>query len=288
MRPAYQGVELIRNDDGEFMGISLGFDFCSEHEWGIQKMKDALGVGTLVKSNMFDISKPITRGIEARQINTNPADIAPKVIFKENNKGNLKYTSLLFHANMYEESKERHMDTINSHISMAKSKYNSQEIMSSWNDRGFCVTGFNDEFRDGIRQIYNGLQNNDLIFGSSLKSWITSSGLSLIVASKIPENVRESVVTSDIDHGNLLKAAKDSKIEQILEKSGKKYFALSPKWRDFFKDPKFESDYPVVFWLNPYEQHKYSFGWYTVEELKQWANDVGPVVEKKKENAPQM
>ena len=288
MRAAYKGVEIIRSDDGEFLGLSLGFDFCAEHEHGINPMRDALGVGTLTEKSINGISIPITRGVQARQINITPEELAPQIILKDNNKGKLKYTTLLFSAYMSEDSKHLYEDTIKSHLSLAKSKYNSQELMSSWSEKGFCVSGFNDEFRDAIRQIYTAFQNNDIVFGGSLKTWINSSGLSLLIASKIPKETHENLIKADIDQENLLKAVKDSKIEQILEKAGKRYFALSPKWKDFFKEPKYESEYPVVFWLNPYDQKNNAYGWYTVEELKQWANNSGPVIEKQKEKRLKM
>lgn len=35
MKPATQGQDVIRNDDGEVIGINIGFDYAAEHEWGI-------------------------------------------------------------------------------------------------------------------------------------------------------------------------------------------------------------------------------------------------------------
>lgn len=62
-----------------------------------------------------------------------------------------------------------------------------------------------------------------------------------------------------------------TRIHKILAKSGKKYFALSPRWAD---DQKKE----VVFWLNPYDQDKYNSGWFSVQDLKDWAKDKGKVM----------
>lgn len=33
-----------------------------------------------------------------------------------------------------------------------------------------------------------------------------------------------------------------------------------------------------MFWLNPMNQKKYNHGWFTIEELQQWAKDNGPIV----------
>ena len=59
-----------------------------------------------------------------------------------------------------------------------------------------------------------------------------------------------------------------------MEKAGKKYFALSPRWKD---DNKKE----VIFWLNPYHQDIDNFGWFTVEDLKDWAKGKGKIPMKK-------
>ena len=34
MRYTWQGQEVVCNDNGELVGVNIGFDFCSEHEWG--------------------------------------------------------------------------------------------------------------------------------------------------------------------------------------------------------------------------------------------------------------
>ena len=60
-------------------------------------------------------------------------------------------------------------------------------------------------------------------------------------------------------------------IEEVLKAAGKKWYALSPGWRDKRKQH-------VDFFLNPCEQERYDFGWFTVEELRQWARDEGPVL----------
>jgi len=44
MRRASQGSELIYNDDGTFLGVNCGWDFTSEHEWGIKNLEAAFGI----------------------------------------------------------------------------------------------------------------------------------------------------------------------------------------------------------------------------------------------------
>jgi hypothetical protein len=71
---------------------------------------------------------------------------------------------------------------------------------------------------------------------------------------------------------------KDTKIEEKIKKADLRYFALSPRWCN--DGEKTRTKYPIVFWLNPHDQHIYNSGWFTVEELEQWISKTGPVLKK--------
>ena len=45
MRQSYNGAILINSIDKN-KGINLGADFCAEHEWGILRLSDYLGVNS--------------------------------------------------------------------------------------------------------------------------------------------------------------------------------------------------------------------------------------------------
>lgn len=68
--------------------------------------------------------------------------------------------------------------------------------------------------------------------------------------------------------------------EKLLEKVKK---VLKKKKKDwyFLGSPRKNEEGVWRFWLNPSQQHIYEAGWFTLEELKQWANDEGPVIKKK-------
>lgn len=61
-----------------------------------------------------------------------------------------------------------------------------------------------------------------------------------------------------------------TRIEEMLKKAGKGYFALSR--------PRKNDAGELTMWLNPMEQHKYESGWYTIKQLEDWAKDKGPVM----------
>ena len=94
------------------------------------------------------------------------------------------------------------------------------------------------------------------------------------IKSKLPEKTIQSIKDADLDYLALQKAAEKTGIKKILEKAGKKYLALSPRWKD---DNKKE----VIFWLNPYHQDVDNFGWFTVDDLNDWAKGKGKIPMKK-------
>jgi len=53
---------------------------------------------------------------------------------------------------------------------------------------------------------------------------------------------------------------------------------LSPEWARNLSNLEGGTKYPVMFWLNPQEQNKYRCGWFTVEELTEWAEDKGTII----------
>jgi hypothetical protein len=70
-----------------------------------------------------------------------------------------------------------------------------------------------------------------------------------------------------------------------LTKAKKKWFALSPKWSGEIKSTvngEINTQFDVIFWLNPMDQHTNNAGWWTVEQLMQWGEGKGPVVERSK------
>jgi len=57
---------------------------------------------------------------------------------------------------------------------------------------------------------------------------------------------------------------------KLSRKAKKEFFYL--KIRSIDKNGK------PSWWLNPYEQQKYEAGWYSTQDLLDWANDKGKVL----------
>lgn len=61
------------------------------------------------------------------------------------------------------------------------------------------------------------------------------------------------------------------------------YYALSPSWN--FNKKDFVTKYNVIYWLNPQNQQDISFGWFTVEDLEDWIQGKGKILNKGAKNA---
>jgi hypothetical protein len=59
-----------------------------------------------------------------------------------------------------------------------------------------------------------------------------------------------------------------------LEKAGKDFFALSPRWKDAEKKE-------VIFWLNPENQRENNSCWCTVSDLNDWIKGEGKIPKQK-------
>jgi hypothetical protein len=123
--------------------------------------------------------------------------------------------------------------------------------------------------------IYNAIKIKDISIGLGSSYVFHNGGLKLVIVSKLPKEVIDQIYEADLDYKNLQEAAEKTGIYKILEKAGKgKYkgwMALSPSWKD---DNKKE----VIFWLNPEQQNIHQYGWYTVDDLKDWAKDRGKIM----------
>lgn len=96
-----------------------------------------------------------------------------------------------------------------------------------------------------------------------------------IVNSKLfPKNLNDDLIKADANSEALLKEFKATKIVDILKSAGKGYYSLVPhKELD-----KKTGEYQLLFWLNPVDQHLNNHGWFTLDDLKQWANNEGVIV----------
>ena len=257
MRRAYNS-EFWKGENGELIGINLGADFVSEHEWGIKGI-----------ARSFDITNDESvLGIKRRMINEFPES---NMIFTQCKIGRKNYTALIFESyHRFNEYKDKIKECLPSDLK----PYGDEDLVCAWSERSFGILASN-KHKEELEILYKAFQDKDIAIGIGGSHAFKNGGLKFTITSKLPKEIVDEIYNADLDYYNLQKTAQETGIYELLEKAGKGKFkgwmALSPRWKG---DEKKE----VIFWLNPEHQQIHNFGWFTVEDLKEWAEDKGKIM----------
>ena len=272
MRRAFQNTSLIV-EDGNFYGVSLGWDFTSEHEWGIKGMKRHFGIQS-EKSNILGIKKTLM-GVDARTITKG------EVLFKQDE--NLCVLTSNKPWGLKEDYTAK--DIIGYDI---KNMYNDLEC--AWDENNFCIATKNKEDFPKLKELYEAFQNKNIII-TFLKSGVpafSNSSLSVLILDKLPQEVKDEMYKVDKKAYDLIDYEKKIGVTALKEKTrgngyqGEKYFmACSPSWIDYEDDEHREerkkslnTKYDIMFWIN-YSDDDDNFGWYTAEDIIKWLSTPG-------------
>ena len=250
MRKAYHG-EIVVEKDNSFKGIFMGSDATAEHEMGIQKILNLLGVGV-----------GSSTGIEHRTNTKSPEDA---VRFGEVVRKGIKYNYLICSPGFNNHVSKVTKDVL-SYLELEPN--DKKDLFTSWDDMSFGIV-VHEKYSTELSSIYKAIKQKELVI--TFASFGLSMGLCLYLLSNITEEEKQNCLESDSSYKELMRAFKKTKIEKNLEKVGKRYYALMPKWVD--KEKK-----EIKYWLNPYDQHKYNSGWFTLNDLKEWVKEEGRII----------
>lgn len=279
MRRGYNS-ELIKDDNGKLIGVNLGSDFCAEHEWGIDSIKNAFGVS--VDSNerpfaawwkaLFKKEKEVF-GLQKRTITKSPEIVVGEVTVslrdyrvKGSKAKKYKVYFLGYKKSFY------HSTPLSEYFAQKVSKeiYSISEeenVWGWWSEDDFLVASTD---KDAISELEEAFKNLDLTISIGGGHVFKNGGLHFMIKSRIEAEYAQEVYDMDVDKFNLKKAAVDTGIYEKLDKANRKFYALSPRWKD---DNKTE----VVFWLNPEDQSNNNACWCTIQDLEDWIKGEGKI-----------
>lgn len=278
MRRAFNDVAFLTLEDGTTAGICLGFDFCAEHEFGVKRIKQAMGI-------------PGTMGVEGRTMTQQPAIVHFEKFKRTQRRERGAKTAtrettaaLIVSAQSWLAPKKEEpiKQTLRSIVRDGLDFYydphekgfceERDNLISAWDETGFAVVARGADNIKHLEEIHKALLANDIALADpSGMGFAGRNGLGVVIASRVPEDIRKKVRDSDEDHARLLRAAEDTGIAQKIKKSGKGFFALEPAWAN-------EDKTEVKFFLNPTEQRQYNSGWFTLAQLEAWTRDEGPIL----------
>jgi hypothetical protein len=271
MRRATESYGWIEAEGVGVVGLSLGYDRCAEHEWGIAGILSAFGI-MLPEFPMGVKDRAATQASErlvflegAHKLRDKrrkgyPVAVLALLDFEwvESELSASKLASRC-EAEFYNEPGDK----------WHKSEH---DIATSWDSRGFCIQVRGAENIERLKKLAKALKDKDLSIGTPWVKSFFRGGVGLVQTSLMPQKDMDDVLAQDAAHKELHEAAAATGIHAILKAANKQFNALSPDWID--REAKEE----VYFFLNPASDAAANFGWFDVEELKAWCKGEGPVV----------
>lgn len=270
MRPTHKAEWLFATlPDGtkQFGGVILPGDYCAEHERGIGEL-----------SQLFEIhDDKSVFGPDRYKANHVP----PEYVAFASKKHWAVLTVGVFN-----------------HVTVKPKHVNPEGISAKWGHDAFQITALGVENANYLRELHTAILNKDIALwlGGAGANPFARPGLVIHILSKVAPKDREHMTAEHTETYNLTVAVQATGIKQRLEAThtfegcrhgGCCWYALSPKWTAFFKEPNFaaKTKQPIVFFLNPRDQQKYNSGWFTVEELDAWILGKGPVIKTDEQKA---
>lgn len=250
MRDSQQRENQILRDEAEqAVGISMSADYCAEHEWGIKRLKRSLGLPEVPQSFADNC---LTKPFMLRQ-----SDSADEQLFITTDMS--EYVDLNRLARYWDSE--------------------GLDFASAWDEANFFARAVSKEGDAILSEIADAFERGDIAIFLGSGGVFKNAGLVVAIASKVPQNLKDTYDAACEDRRKLKATAEATGIYDRVPKS--RYYALSPSWNV----EGHTTDHPVTFWLNPTDQNDNNYGWYTVEQLDEWMAGTGPVPKVRKQSA---
>lgn len=254
----------------EVFGISLGFDFTAEHEWGIENLKSKLGVPEKPK-NWKDY------------------------IIKNNIYSNYYNDGKKLWSYITTNSGDKTLPKVNRYIQRVN---NGNFINCFWDQNDFLILfdySVNQAGKDVFEKLNQLFKDGEMMIITReisihlLDEDFETGGLGFINYKKLPKQVLKMIKESVDKKENLEKKVEKSGILNKLSSKQKEWRekhpqAMNTPWSYFALSPKFKSNkdsvYDFVFWFNPCHQDEMPSGHITVEDIEDWIEEKGRLVNK--------
>lgn len=261
------------NAHGDVLGFSLHWNGCTEHEMGVQPLKESLGVPARFENGLTDrtaTKQPATVHFQEDMLNGTPT---AWLLVSSELPARLGLTgqdaqAWFLRSLSFQEPRIVGRETPEDAQARA-------DFQSAWDSEGFVVRvrGLGNVNR--LKVMHKAFQAQDVAFGADLvgaDSRVEVGGLTFVRASKVNPALAQAALDKDQGDVRLRDAAAQVQpaLEKTLKAAGKTWFALKPRWN--------QDQTEVLFWLNPMQQSDHNMGLFSREELEAWARNEGPVM----------
>lgn len=287
MRRAFQDYSFWMVED-TFVGISLGYGYCAEHEWGIVDMKRRFGIP--------DGSKK-TIGVKNRQVTKQSETLVFKKKTHKKEKYAILYTGYKYRTQDESEEKlpgclEHYVRDLDDNVRYEtehprEGRKPKDQLVTAWDSDGFGIGVKGEREVAWLKELHEAFKKNNVAIAHvnlMPDNPFSNSSLSLLIVDRLPETIIQMMYSADKKHYDLIDYEEEIGMTKIKEKYGKShgysgpkyYMACSPRWINY-EDPeklvelknKIGTKYDIQYWVN-YSDDDNNCGWYTVEEIKEW------------------
>jgi hypothetical protein len=267
------------------VAINLGWDFTAEHEWGITRILEKFGVpGTPTRGDKATGHKDLI-GADVRTVTKVPEGfklfIRTKAVY-------LVY-SIYFNQNFMPDRTQKNTPARELDRMMEIYRHTA-DVCAAWGGSEFAVRLVK---RPGqvptslrmLKDLFDAFERKDgMIFLSQSPNPYGRAGLVLAIRSRMPKEQLDALAESDkkfLDFNDVVSTVEaKTGLRELLAAKEKRFLVLNPFEASGFKPvgrASFLTKYPIIYWLNPADQKQNNFGWFTVEELLEWAEGRGPI-----------
>lgn len=286
MRKASSDFGIIVLDD-RFVGFALGHDYCAEHEWGIKGIKDMCGMPEGTNKNMGIICRSTTK--------------CPSLIFKEDKKTVKKvkvHGAMLFTGHKYRSQEENekyiprdlegYIERIQSDVAWEiehpnKNRDPKDPIITAWSGNDFGIAVIGDKEVEYLKELHQAFEKKNITIAMTNLGAFGGSSLCILIKDRVPAEVAKQMYDADKEYYDRIDYEEKIGMAQLVEKhrgAGHHklhyFMACSPKWIDYNDAKKREehkknlnTKYDIQYWIN-YSDDDNNYGWYTVEEIREW------------------
>lgn len=252
MRKGYHCKFIELN--GKIVGINLGCDATSEHEWGIQNIREAFHMDKNKLGYEYFVANPPFPALHVLNDGDEMMVVYDPIFPYLDQRAASNYKSL-----------QRDFELT----------FFSEDLAAAWDDESFGIAVKGKENQEKLTEaLLKPYADGDLMFLIT-RLFCSTPGLTIMRASAFPKEERKKLLEKHNDRIALEDASQKTGIHEILRKAKKEYIALSPRWAREFKEV--DTKYPVLYWLNPMHQNVDHYGYFTVEDLIAWTKDEGPI-----------
>lgn len=286
MRRGMENSFECSDADGVFQAVNLGADYVAEHEWGIGRLQSDFAIDGELRDDNLGVDRRRVRHVPNGLVFVEDAPI--KIDRKTVKVAMLKYGSYFDEEGKYEVHHELipHQDWDTKKL---------DELTTAWSERDFGMVTTTDQGRVNLKELHEAFLKNDVAIWFGGGGVFKKPGLFIGIISRLEQEFLDKMVAVDEDVLALNRADEATGIKKRLDEAGKashrsnrwirpfSFYALRPKWASEIKstkDGEIKTEHDVIYWLNPMEQDKNNFGWYTVEQLDAWIRGEGPIPKK--------